>query len=145
MELMWPLTDGRVTMRPAVGADAQAFLDYKRRPECQAYVARTVDTLEQSQALIAEWRTEPDSLLCAVLLAGRVVGDIRGRRDRPESLGPEPDVHDFHLEYSVHTPTPGAAAWPARQSPCSCRCSRGSVSAGSSRRPSPTTSPRSAS
>jgi aminoglycoside 6'-N-acetyltransferase len=102
MELTWPLTDGRVTVRPAIDADAQAFLDYKRRPECQAYVARTVDTLEQSQALIADRQAEPDSLLCAVLLAGRVVGDIGGRRYRPESLGPEPDVHDFYLGYSIH-------------------------------------------
>lgn len=103
MELTWPLTDGRVSVRPAVDADARAFLDYKRRPECQACdVSRTVDTLEQSQALIADRRAEPDSLLCAVLLAGRVVGDIGWRCYRPESLGPELDVHDFYLGYSIH-------------------------------------------
>lgn len=102
MELIWPLTDGHVTVRPAVDDDARAFLDYKRRPGCQAYVARTVDTLEQSQSLIADRRAEPDSLLCAVLLAGRVVGDIGGRRYRPESLGPEPDAYDFYLGYSIH-------------------------------------------
>jgi len=102
MELVLPLTDGRVTVRPAVDADAAAFLDYKRRPECRAYVSRTVDTLEQSQSLIADRRVEPDSLLCAVLLADRVVGDIGGRRYRPESLGPEPDTYDFYLGYSIH-------------------------------------------
>ncbi|MDC5699336.1 GNAT family N-acetyltransferase [Intrasporangium calvum] len=101
MELPWPLTDGRVTVRPADPADAHAFLGYKRRPECQAYVSRTVDTLEQAQALIGDRIGEADSLLCAVLLADRVVGDIGGRRYRPETLGPEPDVHDFYLGYSI--------------------------------------------
>lgn len=101
MELLWPLTDGRVTVRPAEEADAPAFLAYKRRPECQAYITRTVDTLEQSRSLIADRLAEPDSVLCAVLVDGQVVGDIGGRRYRPESLGPEPDVHDFYLGYSV--------------------------------------------
>jgi aminoglycoside 6'-N-acetyltransferase len=100
-QLPWPLTDGRVTVRPACDADAAAFLGYKRRPECQAYVTRTVDTLEQSTSLIAERLDEPDSLLCAVLVDGHVVGDIGGRRYRPESLGPKPDVHDFYLGYTV--------------------------------------------
>lgn len=102
MNLPWPLTDGRVTVRPADEADAPAFLAYKRRPECQAYVTRTVDTLEQSQALIASRRSEPDSLLCAVLVNGEVVGDIGGRRYRPDSLGPEPALHDFYLGYSTN-------------------------------------------
>ena len=35
-EAPWPLTDGRVTVRPAEEADAPASLDYKRRLECQA-------------------------------------------------------------------------------------------------------------
>lgn len=102
MKLHWPLTDGRVTVRPAEEADAPAFLAYKRRPECQAYVTRTVDTLEQSRALIASQRSEPDSLLCAVLANGQVIGDIGGRRYHPESLGPEPEVHDFYLGYSIN-------------------------------------------
>lgn len=101
MDLPWPLTDGRVTVRPADDADASDFLRYKRRPECQAYVARTVDTLEQSRALIADRLSEPDSLLCAVMVDGQVVGDIGGRRYRPESLGPEPGAYDFHLGYSI--------------------------------------------
>ena len=102
MDLPWPLTDDRVTLRPADDGDAAAFLDYKRRPECQAYVTRTVDSLDQSRALIADRLAEPDSLLCAVLVDGQVVGDIGGRRYRPESLGPEPDVFDFYLGYSVN-------------------------------------------
>lgn len=102
MELSWPLTDGVVTVRPAEAGDAAAFLDYKRRPECQAYVTRTVDTLEQSRALIDDRLSQPDSLLCAVVVGGRVVGDIGGRRYRPESLGPDPDVHDFYLGYSIN-------------------------------------------
>jgi RimJ/RimL family protein N-acetyltransferase len=101
MDLPWPLTDGRVTVRPAEESDAPAFLDYKRRPECQTYVTRTVDTLEQSRALIADRISEPDSLLCAVMVRGQVVGDIGGRRYRPESLGPEPEAHDFYLGYSI--------------------------------------------
>jgi aminoglycoside 6'-N-acetyltransferase len=60
-----------------------------------------VDTLEQSRVLIADRLSDPDSLLCAVKVDGQVVGDIGGRRYRPESLGPEPDVHDFYLGYSV--------------------------------------------
>lgn len=102
MDLHWPLTDGRVSVRAAHEGDAAAFLDYKRRPECQAYVTRTVDTLEQSRALIADRLAEPDSLLCAVLVDGKVVGDIGGRRYRPESLGPEPSVDDFYLGYTVN-------------------------------------------
>jgi aminoglycoside 6'-N-acetyltransferase len=101
MDLPWPLTDGRVSLRPAQPGDAPAFLDYKRRPECQAYVTRTADTLEQSRALIEERLSQPDALLCAVVVDGEVVGDIGGRRYRPESLGPEPDVHDFYLGYSI--------------------------------------------
>ncbi|MEW1953610.1 GNAT family protein [Terrabacter sp. NPDC080008] len=101
MDLSRPLTDGHVTVRAAEDADAAAFLDYKRRPECQAYVSRTVDTLEQSSTFIDRCRTEPDALLCAVVVDGHVVGDIGGRRYRPESLGPEPDVHDFYLGYSI--------------------------------------------
>jgi aminoglycoside 6'-N-acetyltransferase len=101
MELSGPLTDGRIAVRPAVPSDAPAFLGYKRRPESQAYVSRTVDTLEQARTLITDCRAEPDSLLCAVELDGRVVGDIGGRRYRPESLGPEPTVWDFYLGYTV--------------------------------------------
>jgi len=102
MDLPWPLTDGRVTVRAAEDDDAAAFLAYKRRPECQAYVTRTVDTIEQSQVLIADRLSETDSLLCAVMVDGHVVGDVGGRRYRPESLGPVPDAHDFYLGYSVH-------------------------------------------
>lgn len=101
MDLPWPLTDGRVTLRPADRGDAAAFLEYRRRPECQAYVSRTVDTLEQSTAFISDCRAESDSLLCVVIVDGQVVGDIGGRRYRPETLGPEPDVHDFYLGYCI--------------------------------------------
>src|SRR6478735_2862180 len=101
MELPWPLTDGRITVRPAALTDAPAFLGYKRRPECQAYVSRTVDTIEQARTLISDRTAEPDSLLCAVLLDDQVVGDIGGRRYRPESLGPEPAEWDFYLGYTV--------------------------------------------
>ena len=102
VNLPWPLTDGRVLLRPADGGDALAFLDYKRRPESQTYVSRTVDTLQQAQALISELGAEPHSLLCAVVVDGQVVGDIGGRRYRPETLGPEPDAHDFYLGYSIN-------------------------------------------
>ena len=102
MELPFPLSRERITVRPADDADAEAFLDYKRRAECQAYVTRTVDTLEEARSMVAERRADPDALLCAVLLDGRVVGDIGGRRYLPETLGPRPDAHDFYLGYSVH-------------------------------------------
>ena len=82
--------------------EAAAFLDYKSRAECQPYVTRTVDTLEQSRALIADRRSAPDAVFSAVVVDGQVVGDIGGRRYRPESLGPEPDVYDFYLGYSVN-------------------------------------------
>jgi aminoglycoside 6'-N-acetyltransferase len=101
MDLPWPLTDARVTVRPADSDDAAALLDYRRRPECRAYVTRTLDSLEQSRAFIADCLAGPDSLLCAVVVDGRVVGDIGGRRYRPETLGPEPEVHDFHLGYAI--------------------------------------------
>ncbi len=42
MRIPWPLTDGRVTVRPAEEADAAAFLNYKRRPECQVFTGRGV-------------------------------------------------------------------------------------------------------
>lgn len=102
MEINWPLSDGRVSVRPASDADAQALLRYKRRPECQAYVTRTVDTIEDAQKLIADRLSKPDSLLCAVVLDGQVVGDIGGRRYRPESLGPDPQAWDFYLGYSIN-------------------------------------------
>ncbi len=59
-----------------------------------------VDTIQGSQTLIADRLSEPDSLLCAVVLDDRVVGDIGGRRYRPQSLGPDPDAWDFYLGYS---------------------------------------------
>jgi len=102
MDLMWPLFDGRLTVRPAALPDAEAFLDYKQLPVSQAYITRTVDTIEESQTLIANRMTEPDSLLCALVIDDQVVGDIGGRRYRPESLGPEPDAWDFYIGYSVH-------------------------------------------
>lgn len=37
-----------------------------------------------------------------MVLDDRVVGDIGGRRYRPESLGPDPDAWDFYLGYSVN-------------------------------------------
>ncbi|WP_374969656.1 GNAT family N-acetyltransferase [Terrabacter sp. BE26] len=91
-----------MSVRPADDADAAALLAYKRRPQCQAYVARTVDTLDETRALIADRLSQPDSLLCAVVLDGQVVGDIGGRTYRPESLGPEPAVHDFYLGYTIN-------------------------------------------
>ncbi|MFM6849541.1 MAG: GNAT family N-acetyltransferase [Terrabacter sp.] len=91
-----------MTVRPAHDADAAAILEYRRRPECQAYVTHIVDTLQQSEALIAARLSEPDSLLCAVVVGGRTIGDIGGRRYRPESLGPPSDVHDFYLGYTIN-------------------------------------------
>jgi aminoglycoside 6'-N-acetyltransferase len=83
-------------------ADARAFLDYKKLPESQAFISRTVDTLEESQTLITSGMSEPDSLFCALVIHDQVIGDIGGRRYRPESLGPIPEEWDFYLGCSVH-------------------------------------------
>jgi RimJ/RimL family protein N-acetyltransferase len=37
-----------------------------------------------------------------MVIDDQVIGDIGGRRYRPESLGPDPDEWDFYLGYSVH-------------------------------------------
>ncbi|TWP39023.1 GNAT family N-acetyltransferase [Leekyejoonella antrihumi] len=101
-DILWPLSAGRLVIRPATMADADAFFEYQRRAEGQAYVSRIVNTIQQGRDLLADRISNPDGLMCALVVDGRVVGDIGGRRYRPDSLGPEPVVWDFRLGYSVH-------------------------------------------
>ena len=102
MEIAWPLSDGRVAVRPASLADAEAFFEYQQRPEAQRYISRIPATIEDARAMVAERTSTPDGLMCAILVDGQVVGDIGGRRYLPGSLGPEPEAWDFRLGYSVH-------------------------------------------
>jgi RimJ/RimL family protein N-acetyltransferase len=84
-------------------ADADAFFEYQQRPEAQRYNSRTAATIEDARAMVAERTSTPGALIGAIVVDGRVVGDIGGRRYRPGSLGPEPDAWDFRLGYSVHS------------------------------------------
>lgn len=105
LQIAWPLSDGRVTIRPASEADAEAIFEYQQRPEAQRYISRIPSTIEDARAMVAERTSAPDGLMCAILLDGpdgQVVGDIGGRRYLPGSLGPEPEAWDFRLGYSVH-------------------------------------------
>ena len=102
LEIAWPLSDSRLTIRPASVADADAFFEYQRRPEGQRYISRIPATIEGARAMVAERSSTAGELLCAIVVDGQVVGDIGGRRYRPGSLGPEPQAWDFRLGYSVH-------------------------------------------
>lgn len=102
LEIAWPLSDGRLTIRPASVADAESFFEYQQRPEAQRYISRIAATIEEARAMVAERTSTPGALLCAIVIDGRVIGDVGGRRYRPGSLGPEPGAWDFRLGYSVH-------------------------------------------
>ena len=88
MEIAWPLSEGRLTIRPASVADAEAFFEYQQRPETQTYISRIAVTIEDARSMVAERTSTPGAILCAIVLDGQVVGDIGGRRYRPGSLGP---------------------------------------------------------
>ena len=101
MQIAWPLSDMGVTIRPASLADADAFFEYQQRPENQRYISRIPATIEDARVMVTERTSTAGALMCAIVIDGQVVGDIGGRRYRPGSLGPEPDVWDFRLGYSV--------------------------------------------
>ncbi len=101
VDITWPLFDGRVTIRPFGVEDAEAFLEYRQLPECQEYSSRTVDTLEDARALLAQRIASPDATMGALVINDQVIGDIGGRRYRPETLGPDPRLWDFYLGYTV--------------------------------------------
>lgn len=90
-----------MTIRPFCFEDAEALLQYRRLPECQEFTSHTVATLEQARALLSERVARPEVIMGALMIDGEVVGDIGGRRYRPESLGPDPGTWDFHLGYTV--------------------------------------------
>ena len=102
LQIAWPVSEGRLTIRPASLADAAAFFEYQQHPEAQRYISRIAATIEDARAMVAERTSTPGALLCAIVIDGQVVGDIGGRRYRPGSLGPEPETWDFRLGYSVH-------------------------------------------
>lgn len=101
MSITWPLQSENLTIRPAVPADAEAFLAYQRLAESQRYISRLITTMDESVALIEERTDDPNVLFCALERDGVVVGQIGGNRYRPEALGQAPDVWDFYLGYSV--------------------------------------------
>lgn len=101
MQICWPLSDGRVTVRPAVVDDAEAVAAYQRLPESQEYTNETAGTAEAAASVIRERTDDPDALMCVIVVGGQVVGQIGGRRARPYSVGPKPDVWDFSLGYIV--------------------------------------------
>ncbi|MEO6997191.1 MAG: GNAT family N-acetyltransferase [Terracoccus sp.] len=101
MDITWPPSDGRVTIRPFCVEDAEAFLEYRHLPECQEYTSSTVDTLEHAQAFVAQRIADPDAIMGALVIDSQVIGDIGGRRYRPETLGPDPHSWDFYLGYTV--------------------------------------------
>ena len=77
------------------------MFDYAGRPECQTYIGRAPRSADDLRSFVTARQADADSLVCAIEVAGRVVGDIGGRRVRPGSLGPEPEVWDFTVGYSV--------------------------------------------
>ena len=97
VDITWPLSDGRVTIRPFCVGDAEALLEYRQLPECQQYTSRTVNTLQDAQALLAEQIANPDWLMSALVIDDQLIGDIGGRRYQPENLGPDPRSWDFYL------------------------------------------------
>ena len=101
VDITWPLSDGRLTIRPFGVDDAEALLVYRQLPECQEYTSNTVDTLEEARALLSERIARPEVIMGALTIDGQVVGDIGGRRYRPETLGPDPHGWDFYLGYTV--------------------------------------------
>ncbi|WP_175442341.1 GNAT family N-acetyltransferase [Humibacillus sp. DSM 29435] len=101
MDITWPLSDGRVSIRPFGDGDAAAFLEYWQLPECQEYTSHTVATLEEARAFLSERTARTDVVMGALTIDGQVVGDIGGRRYRPETLGPDPHGWDFYLGYTV--------------------------------------------
>ncbi|MEP7333465.1 MAG: GNAT family N-acetyltransferase, partial [Terracoccus sp.] len=101
MDITWPLSDGWLTIRPFGVDDAEALLVYRQLPECQEYMSNTVDTLEEARALLSERIARPEVIMGALTIGGQVVGDIGGRRYRPETLGHDPHGWDFYLGYTV--------------------------------------------
>lgn len=102
MEISWPLRDQSLTIRLASVEDAAAFFEYQQLPEVQTYLSRIMGSPEDAEALIAERTCTPADLMCVIEIDGKVVGNIGGRRYRPDTLGPEPDAWDFYLGYAVH-------------------------------------------
>ncbi|WP_409484286.1 GNAT family N-acetyltransferase [Arsenicicoccus dermatophilus] len=97
----WPLTDGRVTIRPALAGDVPAMWAYQQLPQTHPWVGRVVTSLDDARAVHAE-RTAPGCYRCVIEVGGQVVGDVGGRFERPCSLGPEVDAWDCTLGYVVH-------------------------------------------
>lgn len=102
MGIGWPLCDRALTIRPASVDDAAAFFEYQQLPEVHTYISRTMGSLGDAEALIAERISTRGDLMCVIEVDGQVVGNIGGRRYRPDTLGPEPDAWDFYLGYVVH-------------------------------------------
>lgn len=101
MTITWPLTDGRITLRPATLDDAEAIFALQRRPQVQQHISRTTDTVEEAKTLIRERTQDPEALFCVIELDSRVVGQIGGKAFTPDSLGAAPKTRDFHLGYAV--------------------------------------------
>lgn len=102
MGIGWPLCDRAVTIRPASVHDAAAFFEYQQLPEVHTFISRIMGSLGDAEALIAERISTRGDLMCVIEVDGQVVGNIGGRRYRPDTLGPEPDAWDFYLGYVVH-------------------------------------------
>lgn len=100
-----PLPDGLLPgmrLRRAHPDDAPQVFAYRGRPECQAYVSQTLTSVEDTRAMLKNRLTNADCVMWVIEESGRVIGDIGGRRFRPETLGPEPQEWDFYLGYVFH-------------------------------------------
>ena len=88
LQIAWPLSDGRLTIRPASEADAESFFEYQQRPEAQRYVSRIAATIAEARAMVAERTSTTGALMCAIEIDGQVIGDIGGLRYRPGDEAP---------------------------------------------------------
>lgn len=73
-ELPWPRRTERLLLRPPVLADAAAVLAYRSLPEVHRWLGRSVLTMEEAEAVVAD--PERAASLLVVEHDGVVVGDL---------------------------------------------------------------------
>ena len=73
-DLPWPRRTERLLLRPPVLTDAPAVLSYRSRPEVHRWLGRSVLTMEEAEACVAD--PERAASLLIVELDGVVIGDL---------------------------------------------------------------------
>lgn len=73
-DLPWPRRTERLVLRPPVLGDAPAVLAYRSLPEVHGWLGRSVLTMEEAEAVVAD--PERSTSLLVVELDGVVVGDL---------------------------------------------------------------------